>query len=166
MATPRHSSGPRGSRVVAASTKSRPEALPEPEIVTDPTRPRQIVNYFMQRRAALRGLVRTGLREDLCDADPMLLRTAKYHGEDSERLCPVCKKRNLSLVTYTFGAEMGELSGRVRSSTDLKSLAFEYGAFRVYVVEVCQRCAWNHLVVSYVLGDGHPRSAAGRRKSQ
>ncbi|WP_221635441.1 DUF5318 family protein [Actinomadura hallensis] len=30
----------------------------------------------------------------------------------------------------------------------------EYGEFRVYVVEVCQSCAWNHLAMSYVLGRG------------
>ena len=119
----------------------------------------------MQRRAALQGLVRGGLRDDLCDADPMLLRTAKYHGEATGRPCPVCRKQDLTHVTYTFGAEMGELSGRVRATAELKTLAHEYGAFRVYVVEVCRRCSWNHLVVSYVLGDGIPREHAGRRGS-
>jgi hypothetical protein len=166
MASPRQQSTPRGSRVSSAGPK-RPvaEPLPEPENVADPTRPRQVVNYVMQRRATLGGFVRGGLREDLCDADPMLLRTAKYHGEVSERRCPVCRKADLTHVTYTFGAEMGERSGRVRATAELKTLAYEYGAFRVYVVEVCQRCSWNHLVVSYVLGDGVPRSA-GRRSTQ
>ena len=38
-------------------------------------------------------------------------------------------------------------------------MAREHGEFRVYVVEVCQRCGWNHLRPSYVLGDGVPRRA-------
>lgn len=165
MATPRQQSTPRGTRVAAPSPRRPPaEPLPEPEEVADPRRPRQVVNYVMQRRATLGGLVRGGLREDLCDADPMLLRTAKYHGEATRRPCPVCRKADLTHVTYTFGAEMGELSGRVRATRELQTLATEYGAFRVYVVEVCQRCSWNHLVVSYVLGDGIPRQA-GRRGS-
>ena len=163
MASPRQNSTPRGSRVVSRGpTKARPEPLPEPENVADPTRPRQVVNYVMQRRAALRGLMRNGLRDDLCDADPMLLRTAKYHGEPAGRPCPVCQRPDLTQLTYTFGAEMGELSGRVRATEELKTLAYEYGAFRVYIVEVCRRCHWNHLVLSYVLGDGCPRKGAGR----
>ena len=76
----------------------------------------------------------------------------------------MCRKQELTHLTYTFGVEMGELSGRVRATAELNSLAYEYGAFRVYLVEVCQRCGWNHLVVSYVLGDGNPRPIAGRKK--
>lgn len=116
----------------------------------------------MKRRAALKTLWRSGLLEELCDADPMLLRTAKHHGEPIDRPCPVCRKEPLTRLTYTFGAEMGETSGRVRAQAELAGLAREYGAFRVYVVEVCQPCSWNHLVLSYVLGDGVPR--AGGRK--
>lgn len=134
--------------------------------MTDPTRPRQVVSYAMRRKALLEGLVRGGLREDICDADPMLLRTAKYHGEASDRPCPVCRKQDLTLVTYTFGNDMGDRSGRVRATAELKTLAFEYGSFRVYVVEVCQRCSWNHLILSYVLGDGIPRAVAGKRGSK
>ncbi|XVQ10972.1 DUF5318 family protein [Spirillospora sp. CA-255316] len=40
----------------------------------------------------------------------------------------------------------------------------ECGEFGVYVVEVCQGCAWNHLIASYVLGHGDgPRSRRGSR---
>lgn len=166
MASPRQNSSVRGTRVGATGTsKPRPEPLPEPEQVDDPARPRQVVNYVMQRRAALRGLRRNGLRDDVCDADPMLLRTAKYHGEAAGRPCPVCRRAELTQLTYTFSPEMGETSGRVRATSELKTLAYEYGAFRVYVVEVCRDCHWNHLVLSYVLGDGNPRTPAGRRGS-
>jgi hypothetical protein len=152
------SSSIRGTRVgVQTRRKTVKEPLPEPEVVDDPIAPRQIVDYTMQRRAALRSMRRSGLHADLCDADPMLLRTAKWHGESSQLTCPVCRKRSVTHLTYTFGAEMGETSGRVRASKELPELAREYGAFRVYVVEVCQGCHWNHLVLSYVLGDGRPR---------
>ena len=30
----------------------------------------------------------------------------------------------------------------------------EFGEFRVYLVEVCKSCHWNHLVHSFTLGDG------------
>ena len=36
-------------------------------------------------------------------------------------------------------------------------MAREHGEFRVYVVEVCTGCGWNHLHLSYLLGDGVPR---------
>ena len=163
MASPRQNHIPRGSRVSSGAAKSPREVLPEPENVADPTRPRQITDYTMQRRAALLGLVRGGFQDDICDADPMLLRTAKYHGEPTERDCPVCRRTRLTHLTYTFGAEMGELSGRVRSKKELEGLAHEFGAFRVYVVEVCRDCHWNHLVISYVLGDGNPRALPRRR---
>lgn len=166
MASPRQNPSIRGTRVSSGSAK-RPvaEPLPEPEEVADPTRPRQVVNYVMQRRAALRGLMRTGLRDDPCDADPMLLRTAKYHGEAAGRPCPVCRRTDLTQLTYTFSPEMGETSGRVRATAELTTLAYEFGAFRVYLVEVCRHCHWNHLVVSYVLGDGNPRKPAGKRST-
>jgi hypothetical protein len=40
----------------------------------------------------------------------------------------------------------------------LPEMAREYGHFRVYIVEVCQKCSWNHLHLSYILGDGVPRT--------
>ncbi|MCH9719727.1 MAG: DUF5318 domain-containing protein [Actinomycetia bacterium] len=165
MATHKQQQLPRGSRVAAAPTKPPRESLPEPEEVADPTRPRHVIDYTMQRRATLLGLVRGGLREDICDADPILLRTAKYHGEQTSRDCPVCRREQLVCITYTFGAEMGELSGRVRAANELPELALQYGAFRVYVVEVCRGCEWNHLVMSYVLGDGQPRKPPRRGRA-
>ncbi|MBB3729647.1 hypothetical protein FHR33_005507 [Nonomuraea dietziae] len=35
-------------------------------------------------------------------------------------------------------------------------MAHDYVEFRVYAVEVCQGCSWNHLTVSNVLGNGPP----------
>ncbi len=165
VASPRQSV-PRGTRVGSGPRPARPsrkyaDPPPVPEDVADPTKPRHVIDYALQRRATLKGLFRQGLRDDVCDADPMLLRTAKYHGEPSQISCPVCRRAKLTHLTYTFSPEFGETDGRVRATKELPSLAVEYSAFRVYVVEVCEDCGWNHLVLSYVLGDGVPRRRTG-----
>ncbi|MFF5262544.1 DUF5318 family protein [Actinomadura viridis] len=125
--------------------------------------PRLVVDYCLAKRAVLAGL-RSGhlSRDDACDAHPYLLRAARYHGEPTERRCPVCRKRQLTHVTYVYGDELGRYAGRVKVTAELADMAQEYGEFRVFVVEVCQGCAWNHLTVSYVLGHGdEPRSQRG-----
>ncbi len=126
---------------------------------------RDVIDYSLARRATLEALFRGGaLKMDVCDADPYLLRAAKYHGEPTNRDCPVCRREKLTHVTYVFGDELGRYSGRIKSTKELEPMAREYGEFRVYVVEVCQGCAWNYLTSSYVLGDGVPRTPARRRR--
>ncbi len=44
-------------------------------------------------------------------------------------------------------------------------MAHEHGEIRIYVLEVCQGCGWNHLVESYVVGDGNPRTPPRRRRT-
>lgn len=125
---------------------------------------RAVVDYGLARRASLRSLFAgQSTTTDVCDAHPDLLRAAKHHGEPTEKSCPVCRKRWLTHVTYVFGDELGREAGRVKHTRELPTMAGEYGEFRVYVVEVCQGCAWNHLTVSYVLGTGEPRPRRGRR---
>ncbi len=128
-------------------------------MVTHPDRPRRVVDHGLDRRAALVRLHAgtAALTSDVCDADPYLLRAARFHGEPAGGPCPACRDRDLVTVTYVYGAELGPYSGRVRASAELPTMAFEYGAFSVYVVEVCQRCHWNFLLRTYVLGDGVPR---------
>ncbi|QXJ26645.1 DUF5318 family protein [Actinomadura graeca] len=118
-------------------------------------RPRSVVDYGLAKRAALAEL-RSGsvTRDDACDAHPYLLRAARYHGEPTDQRCPVCDRERLTHVTYVYGDELGRYEGRVRATAELAEMDREYGEFRVYVVEVCQSCAWNHLAVSYVLGHG------------
>ena len=133
---------------------------------------RSVVDYGLARRAALTALRGTGStsREDVCDAHPYLLRAARHHGSPAGRECPVCGGRGLREVSYVYGDELGQYSGRVKSPRELEEMAHEHGEFRVYVVEVCagpgvrdagsggaSGCGWNHLVQSYVLGDGVPR---------
>lgn len=140
---------------------------------------RAVVDYGLARRAALTALRGTGstFREDVCDAHPYLLRAARHHGEPTGRDCPVCRSGGLMQVSYVYGDELGQYSGRVKSARELEEMAHEHGEFRVYVVEVCagglvgtvgpsSGCGWNHLVQSYVLGDGVSRraGAAGRQR--
>jgi len=125
---------------------------------------RSVVDYGLARRATLAS-VRSGHTTvtDVCDAHPYLLRAAKYHGEPTQAPCPICKKTLLTHVTYVYGAELGQYEGRVKQTRELAEMAAEYGEFRVYVVEVCQGCGWNHLASSYVLGTGEPVARRGRR---
>ena len=125
---------------------------------------RAVVDYGLQRRATLEALFTGGaLGSDVCDADPYLLRAARHHGQGTGRGCPVCRRRELVDLRYTFGAELGQYSGRIKSPAELAAMAREHGEFTVYVVEVCLACEWNHLTSSYVLGDGVPRRPPRRR---
>jgi len=125
---------------------------------------RSVVDYGLARRATLASVLagRTTVA-DVCDAHPYLLRAAKFHGEATEAGCPICRRTKLTHVTYVYGDELGPYAGRVKQGPELAEMASEYGEFRVYVVEVCQSCAWNHLASSYVLGTGEPPARRRRR---
>ncbi len=125
---------------------------------------RSVVDYALARRATLASVLsgRTTVT-DVCDAHPYLLRAAKFHGEPTDTGCPICRKVKLTHVTYVYGDELGQYEGRVKQSRELDEMATEYAEFRVYVVEVCQSCGWNHLASSYVLGTGEPTGRRRRR---
>jgi Family of unknown function (DUF5318) len=126
---------------------------------------RAVVDYSLQRRATLRALFHGGASPtDVCDADPYLLRAAQHHGRPTERSCPVCRKHLLTELNYVYGDELGPFQGRIRAPRELEAMAHEHGEFRVYVVEVCQECSWNHLMSSYLLGDGEPRQPLRARR--
>jgi Family of unknown function (DUF5318) len=128
---------------------------------------RAVIDYSLARRATLTELFSRGgtTLDDACDAHPYLLRAAKHHGEPTRKPCPVCRRESLTHVTYVYGDELGQYSGRIRSTAELETMAREHGEFTVYVVEVCQGCAWNHLALSYVLGDGTPRKPLRKRNA-
>lgn len=124
---------------------------------------RLVVDYGLARRAMLASLSAGRLaKAEACDAHPYLRRAAKYRGEPTDTACPVCHKEHLTHVTYVYGEQLGRQDGRVKSSDELRQLAAEYGEFRVYVVEVCQGCGWNHLTLSYVMGHGQEVPVRGR----
>lgn len=131
-----------------------------------------MIDYALARRAALADLFggRTSTA-DACDAHPYLLRAARYHGARSDTPCPVCRggaaREPLTHVTYVYGDALKEASGRPRSDQEIAALAREHPDLHVYVVEVCQRCAWNHLISSYVVGVTRARRApSGRPAAQ
>ncbi|MCX5044924.1 DUF5318 domain-containing protein [Aldersonia sp. NBC_00410] len=114
---------------------------------------RQVVDYALQRRSLLAEVYagRVGVTE-VCDANPYLLRAAKFHGRGSDLICPICRKEQLTLVSWVFGDGLGPVSGSARTAEELVRLAATQEEFSVHVVEVCRTCSWNHLVQSYVLG--------------
>lgn len=116
--------------------------------------PRQVIDYGLRRRALLQSL-RTGgaFLTDACDADPYLIRAAKFHGEPAGRRCPICD-HELVDVHYSYGRVLGPASGSAQSTESLARLAHEAPHFRVYVVEVCRNCLWNHVTSTFVLGHG------------
>jgi Family of unknown function (DUF5318) len=118
---------------------------------------RQVVDYALRRRAVLAEVYsgRTGV-SDVCDANPYLLRAAKFHGKPSQVMCPICRKEQLTLVSWVFGEHLGAVSGSARTAEELVLLAIRYEEFAVHVVEVCRTCSWNQLVKSYVLGAARP----------
>jgi hypothetical protein len=128
---------------------------------------RAVIDYSLARRATLTELFTGGATslDDACDAHPYLLRAAKYHGEPTDRTCPICRRVRLTHVTYVYGEELGQFSGRIKSTRELEAMARQHGEFTVYVVEVCQSCSWNHLALSYVLGDGTPRKPPRRQRT-
>ena len=121
---------------------------------------RSYIDYSRDKRATLLALFRGAV--DACDADPYLMRAAKFHGEKVNRNCPVCTKLSLVELRYTFGDQLGQYSGRIKTPEELTAMESEFGEFRVYIVEVCRDCSWNHLCASFVLGDGVERKAPRR----
>ncbi len=129
-------------------------------------RQRSVIDYALARRATLADLFAGRVSAvDVCDAHPYLLRAARYHGEPTTKKCPVCRGGEPQThVTYTYGDELGDSSGRVRATRELPELARQYGELHVYVVEVCRSCGWNHLTTSFVIGSGASRSRRQPRR--
>jgi hypothetical protein len=122
------------------------------------------VDYSLQRRAAVQALLRGAMStSDVCDAHPYLLRAARFHGEPIPRACPICRRQALALLRYVYSDELGQYSGRLRTASEVVTMSREHGHLAVYVVEVC--CAWNHLLASYVVGDGEPRRPPRRQRT-
>ncbi len=125
-----------------------------------------MVDYALRRRSLLASVHagRTAVAE-VCDADPYLLRAAKFHGRSTEVICPICRKEQLTQVSWVYGERLGPASGSARTPEELARLAASREEFSVHVVEVCRSCNWNHLVQSYVLGIAPPPRRTRRRES-
>lgn len=125
-----------------------------------------MVDYALQRRSLLADVHagRVGVAQ-VCDANPYLLRAARFHGKQSETTCPVCRKERLTEVNWVFGEGLKHLSGSARTPDELDRMDAAFPEFTVHVVEVCRTCHWNHLVQSYALGapEAPERPRARRR---
>ncbi|CAM3280461.1 DUF5318 domain-containing protein [Stackebrandtia soli] len=121
------------------------------------------MDYSLQRRSLLSD-VASGLVDtlDVCDASPYLISASRYHGEETEQRCPICRRENLWLVHYIYGDELRSSAGQARSRAELAMLAKQYRAFDVYVVEVCRGCGWNHLTHRFGMGQDHPNTPTTR----
>src|SRR5689334_8734102 len=88
---------------------------------------RSVVDYALARRATLASVFAGQTTvADVCDAHPYLLRAAKFHGQQPAKPCPICRKANLTHVTYVYGDELGHFEGRVKRGPELTEMAAEY----------------------------------------
>ena len=128
---------------------------------------REVVDYALQRRATLESwrLSPRALQNNVCDAEPILIRSALHHGEETGIACPICEHERMMNLNYVFGDQLGQYSGRIKSSSELEEMQDEFGEFKVCVVEVCTECGWNHMIMAYLLGDGRKRKPPRRRKT-
>lgn len=129
---------------------------------------REWVSHALQRRHTLEAMrhpqaLLSGL--DPCDADPLLVRSALHHGALAGRDCPVCASDRLAVLHYVFGDQLGQFSGRIKSTDELAEMESEFGEFKVRVVEVCPDCGWNHLIETFLLGDGQRRRPPRRQQT-
>jgi hypothetical protein len=126
------------------------------------------VDYSLARRAVLIAY-RSGQvsRLEICDAHPDLLRAARNFGEHTSSRCPVCEAGRLVLVSYVFSDELPKReNGKVWPRGDLAPL-LKFREVRLYTVEVCPECSWNHVRSQVAVGHGRGRRASrrGRRAS-
>lgn len=115
------------------------------------------VDYRLARNATLRAW-RAGqlARHHVCDAQFELIRNATYCGQPTERLCPVCSTSDIDTelveVTYVFGWRLPRHGRCITSAVEIERLQARAQPSKAYVVEVCTRCGWNHLMRHMVLG--------------
>lgn len=124
---------------------------------------RGLVDYGLRRRLLLAEVSAGSVDVDeVCDADPYLLRAARYHGVMTAVTCPMCRKEPLTHVYWVFGSSVGAAANSARTPDELEELAERYTEFTVHQVEVCRTCSWNFLIASFVMGRprGQRRTAA------
>ncbi|UQE75013.1 DUF5318 domain-containing protein [Gordonia sp. PP30] len=124
---------------------------------------RRVVEYALAKRAKLADVRagKTGV-DEVCDADPYLLRAAQFHGVASDQSCPICRKEQVTQVSWVFGNSLGRAAGSARTPDEIARLDARTPEFSVHVVEVCRTCHWNHLIRSYVAGMAPARTTRRR----
>jgi hypothetical protein len=122
------------------------------------------VDYSLARKATILAYREGRLsRFDICDAHPDLIRAGKFCGTTIPDACPVCERAGLVLVAYVFSDEFPKNdNGRVWDQPDVGPLLAMHEA-RLYTVEVCLGCSWNHLRSQVMFSNGRTRRAQGAR---
>lgn len=116
---------------------------------------RNVIDYALKRRARL-AQVRSGMvtTAEACDAHPHLLLAARHYGSAAGTACPICGGKDVQVVRFVYGDELGVSAGQAKSVGELERMEASANAVAVYVVEVCPACRWNHLLESFVMGRG------------
>ncbi len=118
------------------------------------------VDYALARLAVLREFRRGRLsKPEVCDAQPELIRAASHLGRPKQEACPICESERLVSVMYAFGPKLPAHGRCLEGPADLSKLNASTSANKVYYVEVCLACRWNHLERMSVLGAGDAASA-------
>jgi hypothetical protein len=131
----------------------------------DPTAPRAVLDFAIERKNVLAALqAGEPLLDDPFDAHEYLFKAADFHGEPTERSCPVCESQKLVELRYVYSKELGPYSGRIKSGREITEMAYRFGQLKVFTVEVCTACRWNYLIRSYQVGDGVPRRPLRRSR--
>ena len=108
---------------------------------------RNEVSHRWERRTLLnRWHSGAATRDEICDADFLLVTAAKYHGLPAAIPCPVCESEDLRIVQWIHGEQLGRMSGTARSTEEIERIAETGREMTVHTVEVCPRCRWNHLL--------------------
>ncbi len=85
-------------------------------------------------------------RDEICDADFLLVTAARYHGVPAGMPCPICESDDLRVVQWIHGEQLGRMSGTARSTEEIEQIAETGREMTVHTVEVCPACKWNHLL--------------------
>ena len=118
------------------------------------------IDYRLARQALISEYRKGRIdRQEVCDAQPELMRAARNVGEASARMCPICEDSHVVLVTYVFGPRMPASGRCVTTKAEMQALPRSGGDLAAYVVEVCPACKWNHLARTFLLPATKPRSA-------
>ena len=118
------------------------------------------VDYALARLAVLREFRKGRLsKPEVCDAQPELIRAASHLGRPKPEPCPVCESESLVSVMYAFGPKLPAHGRCLEGPSDLSKLTTSANTNKVYEVEVCLACRWNHLERMSVLGAGDAATA-------
>lgn len=108
------------------------------------------VDYRMARLALVNEFKKGRLAEhEVCDAHPELRRAAANIARKTSEVCPICEDCLLVLVTYAFGPHLPKSGYAVEDRADMDKVRRTTTECTCYVVEVCAKCGWNHLVQTF-----------------